>query len=230
MIEFEPHSSENQTVVAFLPSVLMAGRYLGNRIIRGVQEKGLGAIAIEIPVTTVQATPRGTREAMDEAYELVMGRVKKRQLSPEQMIVIGESIGCCQASRFAAELGTENLILSLPGSKLAECIFESYTTCDEKREAERRGFQLTDYQQVLQVYDPISYVSQILGCVAINVATHDVMIPSARGFELLRAFEAEVGRRDDLKVQSRVYQYCDHSSGAIRFALGFGSIVDSLRE
>lgn len=228
MIEFEPREPQNQTVVAFLPSVLMVGKYLGNRILRCVEERGLGVLAIEIPAKTVQATPRGTREAMDEVYDLVSERVCSRQLASEQMIVVGESIGCCQASRFAAKMGTKRLSLALPGSKLAECIFESYTTRGEKREAQRRVFQLADYQQALQVYDPILYVPRISGYVAIQVATHDIMIPSRRGFELLEEFEKEAKWRGNLNVQQRVYQYCDHSSGAFRFAWEFGSIVDTV--
>ncbi len=163
LIEIYPRDQPTQTVVAFLPTVLMAGGYLGNQVIQEIQKKNLGLIALEIPATTVQSTPEGTRSAMDEAYHLVSNNVRNRQINPEKMIVLGESIGCCQASRFAAEFGTKRLILALPGSKLAECIFESYTTRSEAREAQRRGFYLSDYQRELAIYDPVTYVPHISG-------------------------------------------------------------------
>lgn len=206
----------------------MAGRYLGNRIISGARHHGLGIIAQEIPKTTVQPTPYDTKRAMDYIYHAVSQKVASQKVSADNLIVLGESIGCCQASRFAAEMDTKRLILALPGSKLAECIFESHTTRTEAREARRQGFGLEDYQKELAIYDPITYVPRISGKVVIPLATHDIMIPFRRGKELLDAFQTASINRNDLQVTSHLYRYCDHTSGALRFAWNFESIVGEL--
>src|SRR3989344_1452683 len=109
--------NSDRTLVAFLPSILMAGRYLGNQILSEAKKRELSVIAREISQSTVQPTPQGTRNAMDAVYSAVSEKVCSLSLNPENTLVLGESIGCCHASRFAAELGTKRLILALPGSK-----------------------------------------------------------------------------------------------------------------
>ena len=220
--------NSGRTLVAFLPSILMAGRYLGNQILSEAKNRELSVIAREISQSTVQPTPQGTRNAMDAVYSAVSEKVCSLSLNPENTLVLGESIGCCHASRFAAELGTKRLILALPGSKLAECIFESCATRGEAREAQRQGFGLEDYQRALLVYDPLLYVPQISGRVIIPLATHDIMIPTRRGQELVDAFQAESENRGDLKVTPQIYRYHDHCSGAFRFTRNFGNILAGL--
>ena len=182
----------------------------------------------EIPKTTVQSTPHDTKKAMDDIYHAVSEKVRSCGFNANNLIVLGESIGCCHASRFAAEVGAKRLILALPGSKLAECIFESYTTRGEVREAQKKGFSLSDYQRELGIYDPLVYVPHISGRVVIPLATHDIMIQSRRGKELLDAFNLESERRSNLRITPHLYQYCDHTSGAIRFAQNFERMIGEL--
>ncbi len=54
------------------------------------------------------------------------------------------------------------------------------------------------------------------------------MIPTRRGRELLDAFEAKSGRRNDLQITPHIYRYCDHTSGAFRFARDFEDMVGEL--
>ncbi len=87
---------------------------------------------------------------------------------------------------------------------------------------------MEDYRSELAIYDPIAYVPNISGRVVIPLATHDIMIPSYRGRELLDAFTAESERRRDLQVIPHIYRYCDHTSGAVRFAWNFEKMVGAL--
>src|SRR3989338_471616 len=80
--------NSDRTLVAFLPSILMAGRYLGNQILSGAKNQGLGVIAREIPKSTIQPTPQGTRNAMDAVYSVVSEAVRSRNLNPENIIVL----------------------------------------------------------------------------------------------------------------------------------------------
>jgi len=87
---------------------------------------------------------------------------------------------------------------------------------------------LQDYRNKLALYDPLAYVPNISGRVVISFATHDIMIPSCRGRELLDAFTIESGRRSDLQVTPHIYHYCDHISGAVLFAWNFEKMVGAL--
>ncbi len=58
-----------------------------NKIVSVAKKKGFGIIVREIPKSTVQSTPYGTRKAMDSVYDSVHQVVYSRKLDSDNLIV-----------------------------------------------------------------------------------------------------------------------------------------------
>lgn len=213
------------TVIAFLPSILLTGRTLGRKLSEGAQHAGANLVTYEMPRTLVRSDPWQTREILDNIYEDAKTRGNELRESGQPIIVFGASIGCCPASRLSAELCVPQTLYGVPGSKLAECIFESKATQREVLAAQGNRRYLRHFQEALEVYNPLHYVGKHTGNVEVHLGTHDKMIPTFRGRELTSAFEEESRKRQDLEVRVEEYTWCDHSSTMMGFAGQFSKII-----
>lgn len=203
-----------KTLVCFLPEIMLRERFLGNTILNSSQN----VLAYKLPREIVQPNPTETRDLLQNAYEDALLRTAK--INPDELIVLGISLGNCPAYRFAAETGAKNLISVVPGSRLAECIWESNATIQEVTEAKRRGYGLEDFQDKLHMFDPIKYAQQLRGHTEVHLGRFDLMIPYKRGKELVDSLETSRSS-GDLSLRVNTYRFAGHSVTAHTFAREF---------
>lgn len=144
-----------------------------------------------------------------------------KRINPEDITVLGISIGNCPAYRFAAETGAKRLISVVPGSRLAESLWRSNATKKEVMEAKKRGFTFEDFQKELSPFDPIRYVPSLSGRVDVFLGRYDRMIPYALGKELADELERSAKARSGLDVMVHTSRFGDHSSTAYGFIRKF---------
>lgn len=97
------------------------------------------------------------------------------------------SLGNVLGFRFAEHFKVNKFISVVPGSRLAECIWESIAT---KKIAQNSGKSLRDYKKVLANYNPIESVSRIKPLYSeMYLGRNDLMIPFKRGEELAKVMK-----------------------------------------
>jgi len=190
--------------VYFLPSSCYDFRFIWNRLVFD----GLNVDAYVLPKTIIQPDPELTRKFLDNV--LLLSLTNQEHLSPGRAVnVLGISTGNVLAYRFAEQHRVNRLISVVPGSRLAECIFESSAT---RRIAEKSGRSLGEYRESLEDYNPIDSIGRIAPrSTDIYLGKHDIMIPFRRGIKLAEAMREKYGAK----------VHCERFSGHVGTILSF---------
>ena len=211
-------SQNGKTLVCFLPEIMLRESILGNKFL----DSARNVLAYMLsPRRVVRPNPSHTRELLENVYEDALLKVSSHDINPEDLIVLGISLGNCPAYRFAAQTHAKKLISVVPGSRLSESIWESNVTREQVKEAKRLGFKLEDFKEQLISFNPIEYVSEISGHVEVYLGKYDRMIPYYLGRELALSLEEQSRSRTDLTVTTQTHNFGDHASTAYFFARQF---------
>lgn len=160
----------------------------------------------------VQPDPELTHKYLDN----ILKAATKNQTNSyfnKKVNVLGISLGNVLAFKFAEHFRVNKLFSVIPGSKLAECIWESIAT---KEIAQNSGRNLQDYKKSLSDYNPIESVSKINPDISeIYLGMCDLMIPYKRGKELAK----EMQKRFKTKLYQ--YRYSGHAETLFSFLKKF---------
>jgi hypothetical protein len=167
--------------VCFVPEFCDRIYLIKNKIIK----EGKNVNFYILPKTTIQSNPKLTQKFLDNILKEAITNQKR---NPSKKInVLGVSLGNVLAFRFAEYFKINKLISVVPGSRLAECAWESIATKEIVRNS---GLNLKDYKKILKNYNPIESVPKISTKYAeIFLGTSDLMIPYQRGKELAEAMQ-----------------------------------------
>ena len=194
--------------VCFIPEFCYRVSFIKNRIIL----PGTNMDIYVLPKTAIQPDP----ELTDRFLNDILDSAKRQQenLFPGGKVnILGISLGNVLAFRFAEHYQTNKLISVVPGSRLADCIWESIAT---NKIARGSGRTLQEYRQILKLFDPISSVPRITPAYAeIFLGLHDLIIPYGRGEELAKAMETK------FRIKKYLYKTSGHVETVIHFSKHF---------
>lgn len=215
-LQIEHHSFRNGDVtsnwVCFIPEFCYRIPSIRKRII----PEGINLDVYVLPKTIIQPNPELTRVFLDDVLR-VATQNQTKHYSRKEVNVLGISLGNVLSFRFAEQFPVNNLLSVVPGSRLAECIWESIAT---NPITENSGRSLQDYQKSLANYNPIESVSRINPSVSeIYLGGRDLMIPSKRGKELAQAMQEKV------KVNIKYHRFSGHVETVVSFSKKFHKIV-----
>lgn len=198
------NENANSNWVCFIPEFCYRIPFIRKRL----TPDGINEEAYILPKTVIQPDPNLTRIFLDN----VLGKAirKQNQSYLERKVnVLGISLGNVLAFRFAENFQVNKLISVVPGSRLAECIWESIAT---NKLAQNSGINLREYQASLASYNPIESISRISHTYQeIHLGVYDLMIPYRRGMELAKKIQKKF----------RTSLYCNRFSGHVETIVSF---------
>jgi len=161
-----------------------------------------------LPKTIIQPNPKLTNKFLNKILNTAI-KNQKKNYPKKEVNVLGISIGNVLSFRFAEHFKVNRFLSVVPGSKLAECIWESIST---HKIAKNSGKTLKDYQRDLKNYNPIESIPRINPKISeIHLGLRDLMIPYKRGKELAEAMK----KKHNTKIHNKKH------SGHIETILSF---------
>lgn len=213
-IEHHPFrcGDSNPNWVCFLPRVCYRVSYIRKRLI----QEGTNMDVYVLPNNIIQPNPELTRKFLDDVLMSAIQQ-QNRDYSGKEVNILGISLGNVLAFRFAENFQVNKLISVVPGSRLAECIWESIAT---NGIVQNSGRGLQNYKRILAGYNPIESVSSISPTYTeIHLGIWDLMIPYFRGKELA----------EEMKLKSNVSvkyaKFSGHAETVVSFSRQFPKIM-----
>lgn len=218
-LEIESHTSRSEypghNWVCFMPEFCYRTGHIRKKLIL----ENINMEVYILPKTAIQPDPGLTHDFLDS----VLGSAIKKQslLYPGRRVnVLGISLGNVLAFRFAEHFKVNGLVSVVPGSRLAECIWESAATGEI---AQKSGKSLDDYKKSLSDYNPIESVPRINPQYSeVHLGTCDLMIPYARGEELAKAMQQR------FRVNLSLSRFSGHVETIFYFSRQFSRIAPHL--
>ena len=211
------HNNSSPNWVCFIPEFCYRVPFLRNCLI----QEGVNVDLYVLPSATsaVQSNPKLTCKFLDDVLVGAIQRQKQNYYG-KKVNVMGISLGNVLAYRFAENFRVDKLFSVVPGSRLAECIWESIAT---NSIAKNSGRSLQDYQEALAGYNPIESASKIKpSYTEIHLGLCDLMIPYFRGNELAKKMKSKF----NTKVECG--KYSGHVETIISFSIKFPKIASTL--
>ena len=211
---FKKDSNDDPDInwVCFVPEFCYHVSFIRKRIV----SEGANMDIYVLPRTAVQPNPQLTCRYLNSVFKTAI-RNQARLYSGKEVNVLGISMGNVLAFRFAEHFQVNKLVSVVPGSRLAECIWESIAT---NPIAESSGKDLQDYKRSLAGYNPIEWCSSINPRSSeIHLGTCDLMIPTERGKEL-----AEVMQRR-FETDVKYHRFSGHLDTILSFSKHFHKMI-----
>jgi esterase/lipase len=169
-----------------------------------------------LPKIPISPNPKITRDFLDKTLKKAIWKQKKIYPGKE-VNVLGISMGNVLAFRFAQHFKVNKFISVVPGSRLAECIWESIAT---RKIVQNSGRSFEEYKKNLADYNPIENVKKITPTFSeIYLGKGDLMIPYKRGKELAELMEKK------LKTKIKTRRFSGHVETVINFSKEFSKIA-----
>jgi len=214
--QIESHTFRNEDTnsnwVCFVPEFCYRVPFIRRRLI----PEGIDMDIYILPKTAVQPNPELTHKFLDDILSTAIKKQNQFYLK-KRVNVLGISLGNVLAFRFTEHFQVNKLISVVPGSRLAECIWEGIAT---NKIAQNSGRILRDYQTSLTDYNPIESVPRVNPAISeIYLGMRDLIIPFNRGDELAKTM---LGRH---KTNVQYNKYSGHVETIISFSKEFPKIV-----
>lgn len=142
-----------------------------------------GAIVSSEPALCIQAL----RAVADDAL-LVLHRAR---LSPDEILVVGLSIGNAVATYFANSIGAR--LCSIASADRGDLtLWESPASRHIKQRAEDKGYKLEDFTEAIRGYHSIDNLSNLASGSRFIIGTRDEFVPEPRRNGLIAAVRREL--------------------------------------
>ncbi len=187
-----------QNWIYFIPEFCYRFAFLRDKLIL----KNANIEVYILPKMIIQPNPELTRKFLDKVLKTAI-KTQLRNSPDEEVNVLGISTSVAVAFRFAERFKVNKFISVTPGSRLAECIWESIGATYISQNPHK---YLKDYQRSLINYNPIESISKINPKISeVYLGKYDVMIPYNRGKELA----------DKMKRNGKTKIFCNQYSGHV---------------
>ena len=145
----------------------------------------------EMPGAIVSSEPelciRALRAVADDAL-LVLHRAR---LSPDEVLVVGLSIGNAVATYFANSIGAQ--LCSIASADRGDLtLWESPASRHIKQRAESKGYRLEDFTEAIRGYHSIDNLSNLASGSRFIIGTRDEFVPEPRRNGLIAAVRREL--------------------------------------
>lgn len=205
---FVPGSKELVLVFPCWGGVLKANLFVRCSLMK----KGYSVLEYEFPSNILSCNPELTRKYFDSILKEVLSDVSrlKKERGFSRISIVGLSLGCVNACMVADKLRVSKLFLALPGSCLAEAIWNGIATQKLRRRYEDAGISLKDLKRCWRRLAPENNVSR-LDCEAfVFRSSKDLVIQSYLGKSLVSRIKS---------VDCAVDSWMGHYLGVLGFWL-----------
>lgn len=149
----------------------------------------------EMPRAIVSSEPDLCIRAVNTVVEDAERVFVRSRLRPEQLLVIGLSIGNAVATMLANRLGAR--LCSIASADRGDLtLWESPASAQVKELAERKGYRLSDFTRVMHGFHTVENLSNLAPGSRFVFGSKDELIPEARREGLLAAVRQELPTAD----------------------------------
>jgi hypothetical protein len=191
-IEGDPGS----TTIVFLPWCMPYRLAMARRI---VPENYL--TCYEMPPAIVSSEPETCILALHAVVDDATRNFHRSRLTPDQVLVVGLSIGNAAATMFANRIGAR--LCSVASADRGDLtLWESPASRHVKARAEEKGYRVSDFTRVLEGHHTIDHLDNLAPGSRFVIGLQDELLPEARREGLVAAVTQRVPGAEIIRIDS----------------------------